>query len=110
MAGELWEGRFAGSPSEALQALNDSFPFDRRMFREDIAGSRAHVTMLADVGLLTIGERDQLLGGLDAVEAEMAGGDFEPLASVEDIPTPVERRVTVIVGAVGGKLEQRRVW
>ena len=108
MAGELWEGRFAGSPSEALQALNDSFPFDRRMFREDIAGSRAHVMMLADVGLLSNDERDQLLGGLDAVEAEMASGAFEPIGSDEDIHTAVERRVTEIVGAVGGKIHTGR--
>ncbi len=108
MAGELWEGRFAGSPSDALQALNDSFPFDRRMFRQDIAGSRAHVAMLADVGLLTGDERDQLVAGLDEVEREMAAGDFEPVASDEDIHTAVERRVTEIVGPVGGKIHTGR--
>ena len=47
MSSTLWHGRFAGGPSEALQALNDSLPFDQRMFREDIAGSQAHVRMLA---------------------------------------------------------------
>ena len=47
----LWHGRFEGGPADALRALNDSLPFDRRMFREDIAGSRAHVSMLARVGL-----------------------------------------------------------
>jgi argininosuccinate lyase len=108
MAGELWEGRFEGSPSEALQALNDSFPFDRRMYRQDIAGSRAHVTMLADVGLLTIEERDELVAGLDSVEAEMASGSFEPIASDEDIHTAVERRVTELVGPVGGKIHTGR--
>lgn len=108
MAGELWEGRFAGSPSEALQALNDSFPFDRRMFREDIAGSRAHVKMLAEVGLLTETEGEQLFVGLDAVEAEMASGTFEAIASDEDIHTAVERRVTEIAGPVGGKIHTGR--
>ena len=108
MAGELWEGRFAGSPSEALQALNDSFPFDRRMYREDIAGSRAHVSMLAEVGLLSAEERDQLLEGLTSVEAEMASGAFEPIASDEDIHTAVERRVTELVGPVGGKIHTGR--
>ncbi len=108
MAGELWEGRFAGGPSEALQALNDSFPFDRRMFREDIAGSRAHVTMLADVELLTAPERDAILGALDAVEAEMASGAFEAVASDEDIHTAVERRVTELVPEAGGKIHTAR--
>ncbi len=108
MAGELWEGRFAGGPSEALQALNDSFPFDRRMFRQDIAGSRAHVAMLADVGLLTDAERDEILAALDVVEAEMAEGRFEAVASDEDIHTAVERRVTEIAPDAGGKIHTAR--
>ena len=54
----LWHGRFDGDPAEALRALNDSLPFDRRMFREDIAGSRAHASMLAAVGLISEAERD----------------------------------------------------
>lgn len=108
MAGELWEGRFAGGPSEALQALNDSLPFDRRLFRQDIAGSRAHVAMLADVGLLTDDERDRVLDGLDQVENEMASGTFVAVASDEDIHTAVERRVTEIVGDAGGKIHTGR--
>jgi len=67
----LWHGRFAGGPSEALQALNDSLPFDQRMFREDIAGSQAHVRMLCDVGLFTEAERDGVLAALDTVEHEI---------------------------------------
>ena len=108
MAGELWAGRFEGGPSEALQALNDSFGFDRRMFREDIAGSRAHVTMLASVGLLTAAECDAITGGLDQVEAEMASGAFTAQPSDEDIHTAVERRVTELVGPVGGKIHTGR--
>ncbi len=108
MAGELWAGRFEGGPSEALQALNDSFGFDRRLFRHDIAGSRAHVTMLASVGILTDAERDQIIDGLDLVEAEMAEGRFVAVASDEDIHTAVERRVTELIGPVGGKIHTGR--
>ncbi len=108
MAGELWEGRFDGGPSEALQALNDSLPFDRRMFRHDIEGSRAHVSMLCDVGLVTTGERDQILAALDTTETEMASGEFVALASDEDIHTAVERRVTEIAPEAGGKLHTAR--
>lgn len=108
MAGELWEGRFAGGPSEALQALNDSFPFDRRMFRHDVAGSRAHVAMLADVGLLTTSERDEILAALDAVEAEMSDGSFVGISSDEDIHTAVERRVTELAPEAGGKIHTAR--
>ncbi|MEQ8839737.1 MAG: argininosuccinate lyase [Acidimicrobiales bacterium] len=105
--GQLWHGRFEGGPSEALQALNDSLPFDRRMFREDIAGSRAHVGMLAAVGLLTEAERDAVLGALDRVEAEMTEGTFAFVASDEDIHTAVERRVTELAPE-GGKLHTGR--
>ncbi len=108
MAGELWEGRFAGGPSEALQALNDSFPFDRRMFRQDIEGSRAHVTMLADVGLLSAGERDEILAALNTVEGEMADGSFVGVTSDEDIHTAVERRVTELAPDAGGKIHTAR--
>lgn len=105
--GQLWHGRFEGGPSEALQALNDSLPFDRRMFREDIAGSRAHVTMLADVGLVDGDERDAVLGALAQVEQEMSDGSFAFEVSDEDIHTAVERRVTELAPA-GAKLHTGR--
>ena len=103
----LWHGRFAGGPSEALQELNDSLPFDQRMFREDIAGSRAHVTMLEAVGILSTGERDGILSALDAVEAEIAAGEFDFAPSDEDIHTAVERRVTELEPA-GAKMHTGR--
>lgn len=105
--GTLWHGRFAGGPSEALQALNDSLPFDRRMFREDIAGSRAHVRMLCDVGLLTEDERNGILGALDTVEAEMESETFVFVVDDEDIHTAVERRVTELEPA-GAKMHTGR--
>jgi argininosuccinate lyase len=104
----LWHGRFAEGPAEALQALNDSLPFDQRMFREDIAGSRAHVRMLARVGLLDEADAAAVLDALDAVEAEMAGGTFEFAPSDEDVHTAVERRVTEIAGDAGARLHTGR--
>ena len=103
----LWHRRFGGDPADALRALNDSLPFDRRMFREDIAGSRAHATMLAAVGLLTGDERDAICEALDAVEAEMAEGRFVAAPGDEDIHTAVERRVTELTPA-GAKLHTGR--
>jgi len=103
----LWHGRFAGGPSEALQALNDSLPFDQRMFREDIAGSRAHVRMLCDVGLFTEAERDGVLAALDTVEHEIESGSFDFQVNDEDIHTAVERRVTELEPA-GAKMHTGR--
>ena len=93
----MWHGRFEGGPSEALQQLNDSLPFDQRMFREDIAGSRAHVTMLESVGLLTADELSGILTALDQVEGEIASGEMQWASSDEDIHTAVERRVTCLL-------------
>ena len=107
MSSTLWHGRFAGGPSEALQALNDSLPFDQRMFREDVAGSRAHVRMLCDVGLFTEAERDGVLAALDTVEHEIESGSFDFQVNDEDIHTAVERRVTELEPA-GAKMHTGR--
>ena len=95
----LWHGRFAGAPADALAALSDSLPFDQRMFAEDIAASRAHVSMLAAVGLLTDGERDDIVAALDEVEAEIAEGRMAWAPTDEDIHTAVERRATELCAA-----------
>ena len=105
--GQLWHGRFEGGPSEALQQLNDSLPFDQRMFREDIAGSRAHVTMLESVGLLTAVELGGILAALDEVEGEIEDGRMQWESSDEDIHTAVERRVTELEPA-GAKMHTGR--
>ena len=104
---QLWHGRFAGGPADALQQLNDSLRFDQRMFREDIAGSRAHVTMLESVGLLSMGECSAILTALDEVEAEISSGSFNFVSSDEDIHTAVERRVTELSPA-GAKMHTGR--
>ena len=106
--GTLWHGRFEGGPGEALQALNDSLPFDRRMYREDVAGSRAHVRMLARVGLMSDADAASVLHALDATEAELADGSFDFLLSDEDIHTAVERRVTELAGDAGARLHTGR--
>ena len=95
----LWHGRFVGGPSEALRALNDSLPFDQRMFREDIAGSRAHVRMLQAVGLLDNAELSEILDALNTVEEEIEQETFDWAESDEDIHTAVERRATELTPA-----------
>jgi argininosuccinate lyase len=104
----LWHGRFAAGPAEELLAYTVSLPFDQRMWRDDIAGSKAHVTMLAHVGILTIDERDLVLSALDRVAVELVSGTFEFVESDEDIHTAIERRVTEIAGPAGAKLHTGR--
>jgi argininosuccinate lyase len=104
----LWHGRFASGPAEELLAYTVSLPFDRRLYRDDIAGSRAHVRGLARAGILTEIERDDVLRALDQVEQELAAGTFAFAPSDEDIHTAVERRVTELAGSAGAKLHTGR--
>ena len=104
----LWHGRFASGPAADLMAYTVSLPFDQRMWRDDITGSRAHVRMLAHVGLLTSDERDAVLSALDVVWMEMESGSFAYVESDEDIHTAVERRVTELSGDAGAKLHTGR--
>jgi argininosuccinate lyase len=100
--------RFSEPQHPDFQAINASIEFDRRLWPQDIAQSRAHATMLAAIGVVDEQERDQLLAGLDAVEAELADGRFGFLVDDEDIHMAIERRLTEIAGAVGGKLHTAR--
>ena len=104
----LWHGRFAGGPAEELLAYTVSLPFDRRLWRDDLAGSGAHVRMLAEVGLLSAAESAEVLTALEIVEAEMGGGTFAFAPSDEDIHTAIERRVTELAGPAGAKLHTGR--
>jgi len=104
----LWHGRFAEGPADELMQFTESLSFDRRLAGDDIAGSRAHVKMLARVGLLTKEEEKAILAALDQVEAELTEGTFEFEPSDEDIHSAVERRVTEVAGDAGAKLHTGR--
>jgi argininosuccinate lyase len=100
--------RFREPPDPVFQRLNASISFDRRLARHDLDQSRAHVRMLAETGVLTEAEAADLLSGLDAVAEEIASGAFRFDEADEDIHMALERRLTEIVGAVGGKLHTAR--
>jgi argininosuccinate lyase len=104
----LWHGRFEGGPDDALMAYTVSLPFDRRLWRDDIAGSRAHVLGLGRADLLSDGEVGAVLAALGQVESEIGAGTFVFVAGDEDIHTAVERRVTELAGPAGAKLHTAR--
>ena len=106
--GTLWHGRFAAGPAEALMAYTVSLPYDRRLWPDDLAGSRAHVRGLVRGGILDGDEAAAVLGALDAVADELAEDRFAFVASDEDIHTAVERRVTELAGPAGAKLHTGR--
>jgi argininosuccinate lyase len=100
--------RFSEPQDERFRALNTSLGFDRRLWPHDIAQSRAHARMLAARGIVSEGDRDALLAGLDAVWAELEAGSFPFAPDDEDIHMAIERRLTEIAGPVGGKLHTAR--
>jgi len=104
----LWHGRFATGPSDELLAYTVSLPFDQRLWHDDLVGSRAHVAMLAHVGLLRPDEHDAIAAALDTTSEELAGGRFAFVPSDEDIHTAVERRVTELAGPAGAKMHTGR--
>ncbi len=104
----LWGGRFEFEPDEAMRRLNDSLPFDRRMYKQDILGSIAYTYALHEAGIITAEEAEILRNGLERVLAEFEADTFIFLPTDEDIHTAVERRLTEIVGVLGGKLHTGR--
>jgi len=104
----LWGGRFSEPTDADLKALNDSIGFDKRMYKQDIAGSMAYARAIAQVGVLTDAEAETIIDGLQQVLGEFEAGTFELKPEDEDIHTAVERRLTELVGAVGGKLHTGR--
>ena len=104
----LWAGGFAGPPDPGMWAYAWSLPVDGRLWREDVAGSRAHVRALVRAGVLDQEEGDRLLDGLAKVAVELAGGSFAWLEGDEDVHAAVERRLTELVGPLGGKLHTGR--
>ncbi len=103
-----WGGRFRDATDAAVEAFTASVHYDRRLALYDIAGSIAHATMLGKVGLLTADEAATLVRGLDQVREEVEAGRFEWRADLEDVHMNIERRLTVLVGEVGGKLHTAR--
>ena len=104
----LWHGRFEGGPAAELMAFTESLSFDRRLWPDDIEGSRAHVLGLCRAQIISEAERDAILAALSQVADEMSTDSFVFVASDEDIHTAVERRVTEIAGPAGGKLHTGR--
>jgi argininosuccinate lyase len=105
---KLWSGRFTKEHDALAHGFNASLPFDKRLYNQDITGSIAWARGLARAGVLTNEETAKIVEGLEAVRAEMAEGAFSFQPADEDIHTAVERRLTEIIGPLGGKLHTGR--
>lgn len=103
-----WGGRFTESTDAFVEAFTASVDFDRRLYRYDIQGSRAHACMLAKVGIISDAERDAIVGGLDQIEKSIEQGDFDWSVSLEDVHMNIEARLTDLIGEAGKKLHTGR--
>jgi argininosuccinate lyase len=107
-ANQAWGGRFAAGPAVVMAEINASIGFDRKLWRQDIAGSRAHAAMLARVGLLTPDDAAAIAGGLDAIAAEIEAGRFAFDEALEDIHMNIEARLAERIGEAGRRLHTAR--
>ncbi|MFC3050463.1 argininosuccinate lyase [Kordiimonas pumila] len=104
----MWGGRFGGGPSAIMQEINASIDFDKRLYREDIAGSTAHSEMLAAQGIISVADKDAIHKGLTQVQREIEAGQmvFDP--ALEDIHMHVESRLRELAGDAGARLHTGR--
>ena len=106
--GRLWGGRFRVQTDELMEQFQASLRFDQRLYEADVRGSRAYARALVDTGVLTSVECEEILTGLGQVLQEFESGQFAFASGDEDIHTAVERRLTELIGPVGGKLHTGR--
>ncbi|MFP6745044.1 MAG: argininosuccinate lyase [Alphaproteobacteria bacterium] len=107
-ANPMWGGRFAAGPDALMEAINASIDFDKRLYAHDIAGSRAHCSMLVAQGILTEADGVAILSGLDTIRDEIERGVFAFDAGLEDIHMNVEARLIALIGESGGRLHTGR--
>ena len=108
MSDKPWGGVFDQAMDHRVEKFTESVSFDRRLYAHDIRGSIAHANMLSKVGILTDGERHQIVTGLEQIGHEIASGSFQFRQELEDIHMNVERTLTERIGDVGRKLHTGR--
>ncbi len=104
----MWGGRFAEGPAAVMREINASIPFDKRLWRQDIAGSKAHVAMLGRQGIIPEGDAATIADGLERVAAEYAQGGVPVDLALEDIHMATESRLAELIGASAGRLHTAR--
>jgi argininosuccinate lyase len=105
---KMWGGRFTARPDEIMQAINVSIDVDKRLWQQDLAGSKAHCAMLAKQGIISSDDSQIILKGLETITAEIENGSFPFRAEFEDIHMNVEARLRELVGPVSGRLHTAR--
>ena len=104
----MWGGRFASGPGAIMEEINVSIDFDRHLYRQDIAASKAHADMLAKQGIITADDAKKIAHGLDTILSEIEAGKFSFKRALEDIHMNVEGRLGELIGEAAGRLHTAR--
>jgi len=108
MSNKMWGGRFGSGPDPIMADINASIHFDRHLYRQDIAASKAHAAMLAKKGIITAQDAKRIAHGLDTILSEIEAGKFTFKRALEDIHMNVEGRLGELIGPAAGKLHTAR--
>ena len=108
MNNKMWGGRFASGPGAIMEEINASIDFDRHLYRQDIAASKAHASMLAKQGIITADDAKKIAHGLDTILSEIEAGKFSFKRALEDIHMNVEGRLGELIGEAAGRLHTAR--
>jgi argininosuccinate lyase len=108
MSNKMWGGRFGESPAAVMEEINASIDFDRHLYRQDIAASKAHAAMLAAQGIITAHDAAAIAHGLDTILSEIESGKFSFKRALEDIHMNVESRLAELIGPAAGRLHTAR--
>ena len=104
----IWGGRFVRKPHDIMDQINPSIDFDKRFFRQDIRGSKAHAEMLCVQKIITKSDKDKIIHGLDQIEREIDEGTFKFSRELEDIHMNIESRLATLIGDAAGRLHTGR--
>jgi argininosuccinate lyase len=105
---KTWGGRFDGATDNRVEAFTESISFDQRLYKQDIVASQAHARMLAEVGLISPAEAQQIIAALDEIAGQIERAEFAFSVAMEDIHTHIERALIEKLGDVGRKLHTAR--
>ncbi|WP_068084176.1 argininosuccinate lyase [Polycladidibacter stylochi] len=108
MSNRMWGGRFAEGPDAIMEEINASIDFDQKLYKQDIAGSKAHVAMLAKQGIVSDEDATTITSGLDSILAEIEEGKFVFSRALEDIHMNIEARLAELIGPTAGRLHTAR--
>jgi argininosuccinate lyase len=104
----MWGGRFGSEPAPIMADINASIDFDRHLYRQDIAASKAHAAMLAKKGIITAQDAKKIAHGLDTILSEIERGKFVFKRALEDIHMNIEGRLAALIGPAAGRLHTAR--